>query len=377
MKKVLFILPWLEIGGMERMQVTLANALSRLGYEVTIMTLQQGDALRKQLEASVRFIYREPKRFSIMRRIPYIRHKFYDDGMWETRASAKALYQYYVGAGRYDIEIAFFRGLPVKIISGSTNPMSVKIAWVHSDFKKCMGVQNNFCNMKAAKEAYAKFNHIVCVSKQACKSFVDVIGVQDKTTIIYNLLPIDEIKELSCAECKEDKTKFTILSVGRLVYAKGYDRLLSVIKRLNEEGYVFEQWIIGTGNEEETLKQYASENQLDNVHFLGQQLNPYCYMKEADLYVCSSRYEGYNLTVAESLICGTPVLSTECTGPCEILGYGEYGMVVDNNEEGLYQGIKMFLEQPKLLQEYQKRAVQRCNFFDENKILNQVIKLFK
>ena len=99
-------------------------------------------------------------------------------------------------------------------------------------------------------------------------------------------------------------------------------------------------------------------------------------MKQADLYVCSSRYEGYNLTVAEALLLGLPVLSTDCAGPNEILDRGKYGRIVENSEEGLYKGIKELLERPDLLLGYREKAKKRKSFFDEEKILIKITNLF-
>ena len=117
MKKILFIIPSLAVGGLEKVQVTLANKLSELGYEVTILLLEPVFDLQCQLNSEVRVEYKSYKKH-IGERIPYIRHRFYDDGMWETRASAEKLHQYYVGDEHYDVEIGFFRGLPIKIVSG-------------------------------------------------------------------------------------------------------------------------------------------------------------------------------------------------------------------------------------------------------------------
>ena len=376
-KRILFVLPWLSLGGLERAQVSLANALVRHGFDVTVMTLQEGDELKSQLDKRVHFVFKEPRPFKFMRRIPYIRHKFYDDGMWETRASAKTLYKYYVGNEKYDVEIAFFRGLSIKIISGSTNNDSTKLAWVHSDFLKCAGISNNFKNFRQVRKAYSNFDHIVCVSREAANGFIKKIGCSERVHAIYNVLPVDEILKQKEKKCGTEKNGFTILSVGHLVDEKGYDRLLSVTKNLNEAGYRFTLWIVGYGVEHDKLQEYISENNMTNVKLLGKQANPYAYMNEADLYVCSSRYEGYNLTVAEALICGLPVLSTNCTGPNEILDNGKYGMIVDNSEEGLYNGIKDFLDNPELINKYKEKAAERIGFFDEEQIIKQITGLFE
>lgn len=372
MRKILFILPSLAVGGLERVQVSIANVLARKGYDVTIMILNPIKDLASELDEKVRLIYRPEKPHKIMRRIPYIRHKFYDDGMWERRVSAKKLYKYYVGDEKFDVEIGFFRGLPVKIISGSTNKNSIKLAWVHNDFKVCQGVANNFKNMQHVRSAYAKFDQIICVSKQAERSFMDMIGCEGKSTTIYNLLPIEEIIVKSAEIVDLEKKRTTICSVGRLSKQKGYDRLLSVVARLNADGLDFDLWLIGDGVEKENLQNIAKEKSLTNVLFLGKQRNPYKYMKQADLYVCSSLYEGFNLTVAEAMILGVPVLSTKCTGPCEILDDGKYGVIVENSEEGLYQGLKEFLTDRDKLLKYKEKAKERKDFFDEERICKEI-----
>ncbi|MBR4762541.1 MAG: glycosyltransferase [Clostridia bacterium] len=376
MKTILFILPSLTLGGLERVQVTLANALADKGYDVTVMVLENRLDLKNELDRRVHLIYKPYKPHKVMRRIPYIRHKFYDDGMWETRATPKKLYKYYIGNEKFDIEVGFFRGLAVKVISGSTNKASKKLAWVHSDFKLCGGVTNNFKSLEEVKIAYSKYDSIVCVSHQTEKSFNEVIGLQGKTVTIYNMLPVEKILSAAQEPINIEKNKFTVLSVGHLTEAKGYDRLIEAVKRLNQNGFDFDLWLVGYGEDEDKLKEYAKENELNNINFLGYQKNPYKYMKAADLYVCSSRYEGFNLTVAEALILETPVLSTDCTGPAEILDGGKYGMLVDNSTDGLYNGIRSFLSNTDLLDAYCQKAGLRKPFFDGENTYKKIINLF-
>ena len=375
-KKILFVLPWLALGGLERVQVTIANALAEKGYDVTVMVLENRLDLKDELDPRVHLIYKPYKPHKIMRRIPYIRHKFYDDGMWETRASAKTLYKYYVGNEKYDVEIGFFRGLSVKIISGSTNKFSKKLAWVHSDFKHCGGVTNNFKSIEQTKNAYSKYDKIVCVSKQAENSFNEVIGLKDKTVTVYNMLPTERILSEAEKPLQIKKAKKTLLSVGHLIDVKGYDRLLAAVKRLNSDGFDFDLWLVGYGEDENKLKKYAADNNLYNVKFLGYQKNPYNYMKVADLYVCSSHYEGFPISVSEAVILEMPIISTNCTGPAEILGGGEYGMLVDNSTEGLYNGIYGILSDETVFKHYKEKIIMRKKFFDKESIVLQIENLF-
>lgn len=372
MKKILFVLPSLVVGGLERLQVNIANALAERGYEITVMAFSPANDLIGELSEKVHYVFKPDKPHPIMSRIPYIRRKFYDDGMWETRATPKTLYKYYVGNEKYDVEIGFFRGFPIKIISGSTNKNSKKLAWVHTDFRKCLGITSKFKSIEDVKKAYGKYDEIICVSDRAKESFEEVIGCKNKTTTIYNLLPVEKIVKLSRENCEIKKDGFTIVSVGHLIDTKGYDRLINAVIRLNEEGENVNLWLVGSGKDESALKALAEGK--DYIKFFGQQLNPYKFMVQADLYVCSSRFEGFNLTVAEALILGRAIMSTDCTGPTEILAGGKYGKICENSEFGIYSSIKELVHDKEKLAEYRLTAKGRGNDFSEEKIINDIIK---
>jgi glycosyltransferase involved in cell wall biosynthesis len=407
MKKILFILPSLGVGGLERVQVTLANKLVQHGYDVTVMILAPVDDLKSELNECVHFVYKPPKQH-LGNRVPYIRHKLYDDGMWETRASAKQLYDYYVGDEKYDIEIAFFRGMPIKILSGSPSsrkkPTTISkksvgahvgdvnntdfdseivgrrsLAWVHNDFERATGYRNNFNNMKEVFEAYASYDYVVCVSKQAAEGFKKTIGDTGNITTIYNILPVENIRKLADegSQLHIKKAKLHLVIVARLLdSAKGQVRLINAVCHLHDEGAEISLAIVGGGSDYRRLQQLISDRHAESyIELVGEKRNPYPYIKEADVLVCASYFEGFNLTVAEALILGVPVLSTDCTGPNEILDQGKYGMIVENSEEGLYNGLRQLEKSPDLLWNYRIKAQQRETFFDEDRILKQIYSL--
>ncbi len=402
MKKIIFIVPSLAVGGLEKVQVNLANALADRGHDITVMVLENDYALADELSEKVKLIYK-PYRKSIMKKIPYIRHRFYDDGMWETRASAKKLHGYYIGKEKYDVEIAFFRGMPVKIVSGAhtdfekkslcTHTLSARdndfgeksgythtLAWVHTDFEKATGYANNFRNMTDVFDAYKSFDKVICVSKQAEKSFKKVIGDTGNLTTIYNLTPVSKIRALSDEnpEIKTARHKINTVLVARLLdSAKGQIRLISVISQLQAKGIDIGLTLVGDGPDMTKIEQFIKDNNAKNfVHLVGTAKNPYPYIKNSDLLICASFFEGYNLTVAEALICGTPVLSTDCTGPNEILDNGKYGMIVENSEQGLLAGLEKLATDNELLAKYKEKANERMPFFDEEKIVKQIEELF-
>ena len=113
------------------------------------------------------------------------------------------------------------------------------------------------------------------------------------------------------------------------------------------------------------FEQFSVENRLDDrVTMLGYQTNPYKYVEKCDLFVCSSYSEGFSTAATEALIVGTPVVTTLVSGMKEMLGENnEYGLVTENSEDALYQGIKFFLDNPNLLKQYKKQAEIRGKMF--------------
>lgn len=255
-----------------------------------------------------------------------------------------------------------------------------RIAWVHNDFKRATGYADNFKSMKDVFEAYSSFDSVVCVSEEAKKGFIEIIGDTGNLTRIYNPLPIESIKEKAqeLPTIHVPKEQLHLVLVGRLLdSAKGQKRLIDVVARLHDAGKSISLALVGGVGDEQMLKEeIAAKDANDYITICGNQMNPYPFIKEADMLVCASYFEGYNLTVAEALILGIPVLSTNCTGPSEILDHGKYGILVENSEEGLYQGLKEAADSPDLLEKMRQKAKDRNTFFDEEKLLKQITGLF-
>ena len=205
---------------------------------------------------------------------------------------------------------------------------------------------------------------------------------QDKTIVLYNTNEDQKIKEKS-EESVDDvvfnKNVINMVSVGKLVPSKGYDRLLRIHNKLIKEGFAIHTYILGIGEYEEEFRKFIKENDLeDSFTLLGYKKNPYKYVKNCDLYVCSSRREGFSTAVTESLIVGTPVISTECSGAVELLGeHDEYGVVVGNNEEALYEGIKDLLSNKEKIQYYHEKAMERALFFKKETRVREVEEMFE
>ena len=167
---------------------------------------------------------------------------------------------------------------------------------------------------------------------------------------------------------------FSMIGVGKIEEVKGFDRLARIHTRLRRECYGVHTYILGTGSRESELRQYLEqEGGADSFTFLGYQTNPYKYVSKCDLFVCSSLSEGFSTAATEALIVGTPVVTTLVSGMKEMLGEdNEWGIVTENDEEALYQGIKHLLDDPKLLAHYKEKAAQRGKTFSTENTVRAV-----
>ena len=167
-------------------------------------------------------------------------------------------------------------------------------------------------------------------------------------------------------------------SIGRLAHQKGYDRLIEVLHRLKQENYDFFTYIIGVGPEEEILKDKIKKYSLESsIKLLGYRSNPYPYLKLSDVFISSSRAEGFSTVATEAVILNIPSLVTDCSGMKELFGdNNEYGLVVENSNDGLYTGIKNILDDPQLLKEYKKKSEKLIERFDLQKSVLELESFF-
>lgn len=217
------------------------------------------------------------------------------------------------------------------------------------------------------REYFKNVDEFVCVSKDCAKKFNQKFGFDDKTKVCYNIVPGKDIqnKALENTEIKLEKDKFNIVTMGRLTNQKGFDILIDAMKPIVEKNSSVKLYIAGEGEDYENLLKQINDLELDkNVILLGHIPNPYPILKQADLYVCSSRHESFSLAVAESIILEVPVVSTRCTGPVELLDNGKYGVLTGNEKDDLKEAIESLIEDRDKLSYYKKMTNRRREFFN-------------
>lgn len=365
--KVLFLIPNLAHGGAEKVLVNLANNINKEKFDVTIQTLFDVGVNKKYVNSSVKYI-------------GGCRFMFRGNTNIMKLFSPKKLYSYLI-KDKYDIIVSYLEGPTARIVSGCNDKDTKLVSWIHCRISNEKEAEVGFRNFEEAKKCYNKFDYTACVSKMTMDYFTDTFDFKKTIDVIYNTIETDKIIKLSLEKIDDvefDESYINICSVGKLTKLKGFDRLLHIHKNLNSLKLKNKFYILGIGEEEKNLKKYISENKLEDTFILlGYRTNPYKYVKKCDLYVCSSHSEGFSTSVTESLIVGTPVVTTLCSGMQEMLGYNnEYGIVTENDEDALYEGIKKILTEENLLQHYKEQAKVRGQRFSTEKTVKAVEDMF-
>lgn len=365
MKKVMFLIPNLGGGGAERVLVNLVNNLDKTKYDVTVRTLFKSNVNAKYLKSDVKYIEGKVKQF---RGNIHILKLF----------SPRVLYSFFI-KDKYDIVVSYLEGPTARIISGCSDKNTKKVSWIHVEQDGEKALAHSFRSLSEAQKSYMSYDATICVADSVKQNFLSLVNV-DNCKVLYNTNETDKIIYMANEPLdKELSNEINVFSVGRLTNQKGYDRLINVHKKLIDEGIIHHIYILGTGDQEEMLAQRIKQYNLSKTfHLLGFTDNPYKYVKAADMFICSSRREGFSTAVTESLIVGTPVVSTCCSGAYELLGYNnEYGIVTENSEEGIYNGLKRMLDDSALRENYAKQAAIRGQKFSTEKTVAAVEEMFE
>lgn len=373
-KKILFLIESLSGGGAEKILTTILNNINTNKFDVTLCCIVNTGQFLNDIPNNVayQYIIPNPKETnSLWSKLRYtLKYKLVYSWL-----PLNWVYKLWVPKGN-DIEIAFVEGFSTKLLSKSSSK-SKKIAWLHIDFGDNHWTSIIFKNKRQEETAYSKFDNVVCVSNVVKDSLLKIYPSLNNVIVKYNPINDIQIRDMSTIssgfECRNAES-LKLISVGRLAPQKGYDRLLPIIKRLYDNGHNISLTILGEGSERNKLEEYIAKNNLENIVSLpGFMPNPYSIIKEHDLFVCSSRAEGYSTAVTEALILGLPVITTDCSGMRELLGENnEYGVVVQNNEESLYNGIKKFLENKSYLEFYTTKAIERGKIFSLTSLMNEI-----
>jgi glycosyltransferase involved in cell wall biosynthesis len=200
---------------------------------------------------------------------------------------------------------------------------------------------------------YPLADDIIALTNEARMDLVKNFGVPlRKVTVIQNPIDLDYVRRMASEPLDRGDARLfsgkdsVIISVGRLYPKKGYQYLLRAFSLLIRERRA-KLLILGEGPYEKNLRRMASGLDIsDRVHFMGFRTNPFKYVRNSDIFVFPSLYEGFPNVLLEAMACGAPVISTDCTsGPRDIIEPGKSGVLVPiENENALFQMMKRLID---------------------------------
>lgn len=365
MMKILFLIHDLGQGGAEKVLVNLVNNMDRSKFDISVTVLFGGGVNEQFLAPDIHFRAVFPKEVPGNSKLMKL-------------LTPAQLHKLCVKE-HYDIEVSYLEGPSARVISGCQDPYTKLVSWIHVEQHTMDKLAGSFRSEQEACACYNRFDQTVCVSQYVHDDFCQLLDFQKPCRVLYNTVESDKILAGAGEAAPElvDDGKIRLIAVGTLKQSKGYLRLLNIIKRLRDEQYPVHLYILGIGPLQQEMEEFIHQNKLqDTVTLLGYQTNPYKYVSKCDLFVCASFAEGFSTAATEALIVGTPVCTVEVSGMKEMLGSNnQWGVVTENSEESLYQGIQGLLDSPSRLAYYKEKAAERGKTFSTENTTRAVEKM--
>ena len=343
-KKILIRIGSLRHGGAEKVLVTFLKNLSPDKYEIDLLLNLYSGKYLKDVPSWINIYYLNKGEMITTNRPQDIPQKAYRVIYQKLlKTFPKILYSTILSNKQYDIEFAAIHGIADEILN-SPIKSSKKIVWIHNDLSNIP----EYTEERLRK--FFGFDKILVISNKINDLFLCIANTEvekQKIVRIYNPIDVEEILNLAKIPCdlKKKEGIKTFVSIGTVFPQKGFDRLLRAHKRLIDEGFLHNVWIVGDGYDFPNIEKLFHELKIEETaKLIGFKENPYPYFTQADYYILSSRYEGYPTVLFEAMVLAKPIIATDVSGVREILNNGELGYIISNEDEEIYNSMKFFLE---------------------------------
>ena len=369
MKKLLFVIPTLRIGGAEKALVSLLKSLDHNSVNVDLFVFEGGGILQKEVPEWVSVIEADEVTRAMTLEARLYLGKLFKSGhilaafarLWTSLAgklgcnvfSWKTVRKHIPAIRKhYDAAIGFLEGTTDFFIVDKVNA-DKKIGWIHTNL-------NRHHLLPQEIEYYNRFDNLVTISEECRKAAVNSIpGIENKICVIENMvLPEDIITkskdeiELNWENCLQ------LVTVGRLEYDKGIDIGAEAAKILKEKGIDFRWHVLGYGSQEDSIREYINKNMLGDVFILhGMVSNPYPYMKKADIIVQPSRNEGKSIVLDEAKILGKAIVVTDYQSVSDQITNYETGIIVKTDPISIAKGIEQVFNNKELKLQLEKNCL--------------------
>jgi glycosyltransferase involved in cell wall biosynthesis len=367
---VLFRHRSMEMGGVEKVILSMLNNLNKDKFELTLcLNINQGE-LRNEIPKHVRKVYltdgrEDLSRNSVIQKVQLVKRKLrLQKALKNPNIAQKILNE------KYDIEIAPTYAAFSAVLD-SANKKSKKIGWFHSDITlpKLQPL------VPEILKQIPQFDYFIFGSQQTKDILIETYPDLKipESQVILNAIPIEELKEKALAFKPDFPEKPVFVSVARLHSRKGFHKLMDAHSRLLKDGFDHHIIIIGDGEEMENLKKQAAElGVTDSFKLLGSLMNPYPYVKNADFFILPSESEGWPLIIADTLILQKPIISTNVGGIPEMIEHEKNGYLINYDTDEMYESMKKFLTEPQLVSQIKENLLDIEKQFDNQKIFDAV-----
>lgn len=378
-KKVAVLLPWMKMGGTNKIAINFMKELSEY-CDVTLILSEKSGELLQELPKTVQVLVDDMMSFqevfkkdlrkacvlSVLKDVAYYaKIRLGKDSVDNYRYLVER--NDYICDTEFDCAISYHGQSPERLLNLLYRIKSkTKVAWIHGE----MAFSKDKCNR--LKKYYQQIDHFFFVSNPTKDSFAKVIPFDEaKATVYYNPIDKQDILEKAWKECE---TKFSdeyinLLTVGRISSEKGQDMIPAITKKLIDLGHKVRWYIVGDGDMRPEVERRIGEQQVEkNVILLGVKTNPYCYMRQCDIYVQPSYTEGYSTTICEAGMLGKAIVGTKPSGGIyDQITDGVDGLIVDATIEGLTNGILKLLDSKELKKQFEEK-IQEKNFEGKGEI---------
>ena len=348
MKQVFFVIDSLCCGGAEKSLVSLLSMLDYSRIQVDLMLVKRDGCFERFLPKEVQIVpFLQPPSllfriaqlyFSILLRLLRKRH-----GAEVRWIAMKGVYEYM--SKRYDVAVAYQQGFPTYFIAEKVKA-NRKIAWINTDLEKA-GYRSGF-----NRPFYDKMDFVCCVSDvlyalTSDSGYVD----RDKLIIIKDILDPGLIRTAANEPIPIEisQRKIQLLTVGRLAAPKNYLLAVNAAKVLYDHGLDFVWVFVGEGSERKKVEALVETYGLqERIILAGLQDNPYPFYKQCDIYVQTSSFEGFGLTLSEAKILHKSIVTTNFPSAYDQIIDGENGLIAEMTPESVADKILRIVENPTL-----------------------------
>lgn len=370
MKKILFGINEFTIRGNGQALIDLVNRLSENNkYEVTVFTIYTKNNMEMQLNEKVKV----KRLFNVSFDELNNKGKFYT--ILKLLFERKKVYKKYI-ENNYDVEIAYSDGAIKKIISTKTKNKNIKkIAWINNITRKSKSYVKNKITRILNRNIYERYDNLIFTSINNLDKFNRLYDdiILPHETVIHNYINVERIISLSNENTnvifKEDEINF--VQVSSLIERKAIARLIDIQTNLIKKGIKSHIYIIGEGHLRNKLEKKIKENKIeDTFTLLGEQQNPFLYIKKADYFCLFSYSEGYPMPIEEAKILKKYILITNTSARDAIIDYKDFSRISENNAEGIEKTIIEAVKNNK-----QNKTKENNYIYENSKIIEKLNKL--